>query len=224
MSLAPADHPAGDTIGQGVDPAPRVNDPEAGRRSRKKQRTRDDLLAAGDALFSTQGFEETTTTDIAERADVSQRTLFRHFPTKEAVLYGDMDDARLQLREALAARPIGEPILLTVRTSLLSLAEDHERNSARRLMQARLAATSPTVQAHSRAVVQASWEREIIAAVAVQLAVDPMTDPRPELVAGAAMSAVRIAVRQWTASNGQADFMTLMANALDAIPALADLA
>ena len=88
-----------------VDPAPRVSDPEAGRRSRKKQRTRDDLIAAGDYLFATQGFDATTTTDIADRADVSQRTLFRHFPTKESLLYGDLDDARLQLRESLAARP-----------------------------------------------------------------------------------------------------------------------
>lgn len=206
-----------------IDPAPRVTDPDAGRRSRKKQRTRDDLLAAGDALFSNQGFDATTTTDIAERADVSQRTLFRHFPTKEAVLYGDMDDARLQLRAALQARPIGEPVLRAVRTALLSLAEDHERNRDRRLMQARLAATSPTVQAYSRAVIQASWEREIIVAVARRLEVDPMVDPRPELVAGAAMSGVRIAVRQWTASDGADDFMALIANALDAIPALADL-
>ena len=216
MSSAPALHV--------IDAAPRVTDPEAGRRSRKKQRTRDDLLAAGDALFSSQGFDDTTTNDIAERADVSQRTLFRHFPTKEAVLYGDMDDARLHLRQSLAARPADEPVLLAVRAAVLSLAEDHERNRDRRLMQARLAATSPTVQAYSRAVVQASWEREIIAAVAARLGVDPMTDPRPELVAGAAMSGVRIAVRQWTASNGDADFMALIANALDAIPTLANLA
>ena len=197
---------------------------EPGRRSRKKQRTRDDLIAAGDELFSTQGFEATTTTDIAERADVSQRTLFRHFPTKEALLYGDMDAARLQLRDALHARPADEPILVSLRHAMLSLAEDFEANRDRRLMQARLAASSPSVATYSRAVVQASWEREIIGALAARLDVDPMVDPRPEIIAGAAMSAVRIALRQWTASDGTADFMTLNAAALDAIPTIADLA
>ena len=192
-----------------VDPAPRVSDPEAGRRSRKKQRTRDDLIAAGDYLFATQGFDATTTTDIAERADVSQRTLFRHFPTKESLLYGDLDDTRLQLRESLASRPADEPILVSVRESMLSLAEDFERHRDRRLLQARLAASSPAVSAYSRAVVQFSWEREIIAAVAARLGVDPLKDPRPEVVAGAAMSAVRIAMRQWTVSGGTLDFMTL---------------
>ncbi|MBT6446369.1 MAG: TetR family transcriptional regulator [Acidimicrobiaceae bacterium] len=206
-----------------VDPAPRVSDPEAGRRSRKKQRTRDDLIAAGDYLFATQGFDATTTTDIAERADVSQRTLFRHFPTKESLLYGDLDDTRLQLRESLASRPADEPILVSVRESMLSLAEDFERHRDRRLLQARLAASSPAVSAYSRAVVQFSWEREIIAAVAARLGVDPLKDPRPEVVAGAAMSAVRIAMRQWTVSGGTLDFMTLNAAALESIASLSDL-
>jgi AcrR family transcriptional regulator len=206
-----------------VDSAPRVSDPGGGRRSRKKQRTRDDLLAAGDFLFATQGFDETTTADIAERADVSQRTLFRHFPTKESLLYGDLDDARLQLRTSLAGRPDDEPILTTVRESMLSLAEDFGRNRDRRLLQARLAASSPTVSAYSRAVVQFSWEREIIAAVAARLDVDPMQDPRPEIVAGAAMSAVRIAMRQWTMNGGTDDFMVLIAAALTAIETLSEL-
>jgi len=199
---------------------PVQTDVETSRRSRKKQRTRDDLIAAGDELFSTQGFEATTTTDIAERADVSQRTLFRHFPTKEALLYGDMDEARLQLRQALETRPADEPILTSLRHAMLSLAEDFEANRDRRLMQARLAATSPSVATYSRAVVQTSWEREIIAALADRLDVDPLLDPRPEIIAGAAMSAVRIALRQWTASNGKADFMTLNTAALDAIPTI----
>jgi len=207
-----------------IDPRPRVNDPDASRRMRKKQRTRNELLAAGDHLFSAQGFDATTTSDIAERADVSQRTLFRHFPSKEALLYGDMDDARLELREALANRPVDEPILTSLRQAMLSLAADFEVNRDRRLMQARLAATSPSVSAYSRAVLQVSWEREIIVAIAARLNVDPMKDPRPELVAGAAMSAVRIAMRQWTATEGKADFVALSMAALNAIPTIASLA
>ena len=217
--MAPTD--AGDVL---VDPAPHVRDPDAGRRGRKKQRTRDDLLAAGDHLFSTRGFDETTTADIAERADVSQRTLFRHFPTKESLLYGDLDDARFQQRRARAERPATQPILTVVKRAMLSLAEDFERNRDRRLLQARLAATSPTVSAYSRAIVQFNWEREIIAAVADRLGVDPMHDPRPEIIAGAAMSAARIAMRQWTASGGTADFMELNAAALTAIEHLSELA
>ena len=156
--------------------------------------------------------------------DVSQRTLFRHFPTKEALLYGDMDDARLQLRQALHDRPADEAVLMSVREAMLSLAENFEQNRHRRLMQARLAARYPSVSAYSRAVVQTSWEREIIAAVSARLGVDPMKDPRPEIIAGAAMSAARIAIRQWTASNGALDYIELNRTALSAIDTISSLA
>jgi AcrR family transcriptional regulator len=207
------------------DPLARIEaaDDDPGRRSRKKQQTRHSLMEAGAELFATRGFDETTTIDIAERADVSQRTLFRHFATKEALLYGDMDDLRLELRRALADRPSGEPVLVSVREAMASLGDDYRAQRDRRLLQARLAASYPSVSAYSRAVVQASWEREIIAATSGRLGVDPLVDPRPEIIAGASMSAIRIATRQWTVSGGRADFVALAAQALEAIASLGDL-
>lgn len=198
-------------------------DTEPGRRSRKKSRTRHELMEAGARLFAANGFDETTTNDIAESADVSQRTLFRHFPTKESLLYGDMDELRIELGEAFAARPDGEPVLTSVREAMLSLADDFNRNRDRRLLQGRLAAAYPSVSAYSRATVQAEWEREIIAAVARTMAVDPATDPRPEIIAGATMSAIRHTTRQWTASGGRRDYVALLTENLDAIATLQTL-
>lgn len=205
-----------------IDEADSPSQPES-RRSRKKSRTRTDLIEAGAALFAANGFDETTTTDIAERADVSQRTLFRHFPTKESLLYGDMDDLRLELRAAFAARPPSEPILQSVREAVLSLADNFERNRARRLLQGRLAAAYPSVSAYSRATLQAEWEREIIDAVAAALEVDPLDDPRPEMVAGATLSAIRHATRRWTAGGGREDYVALAVAAIDAIASLGEL-
>lgn len=200
--------------------APEV--PES-RRSRKKNRTRQDLIDAGAQLFATHGFDETTTTDIAEAADVSQRTLFRHFATKEAVLYGDMDETLVELAAAFAARPDDEPPLTSVRNALLSLADNFERHRDRRLLQGRLAALYPSVSGHFRATVQAAWEREIVASVARSMAVDPAEDPRPEIIAGAAMSALRHATRRWTAADGELDYVALVTTNLDAIAGLGDL-
>jgi AcrR family transcriptional regulator len=187
-----------------------------GRRDRKKNATRERLIAEGARLFETKGFDETTTTEIAEAADVAQRTLFRHFPTKEAVLFGDMVDLRLALRDALDDRPSDEPVLEAVRQAVLALADDHQRHAERRRLQFGLAAAVPSVSAYSRAVVQASWEREIIRAVAERLGVDPVGDPRPEIIAGAAMSALRVATRQWTAGPVDTDFVRLADAALKA--------
>ena len=215
--------PTGTDAGAELDPAPRLPDLEQGRRSRKKTQTRSELMEAGARLFEANGFDETTTRDIAEAADVSQRTLFRHFETKEALLYGDMEELQLELRQALGDQPADEPILPLLRAALLSLADNFERNRTRRLLQARLAATYPSVSAYSRAVVQTSWEREIIAAVAQRLGVDPMADARPEIIAGATMSAIRNATRQWTAGGGSGDYVQLIANAVDVIASLGQL-
>ena len=198
--------------------------PQPSRRSRKKSRTQAALAEAGARLFASRGFDETTTNDIAEAADVSQRTLFRHFASKEAVLYGDMDELIFDLRDALAGRPAGEPVLAVVHNAITSLAENFERHRDRRLLQARLAAVYPSVSAYSRATVQFGWEREIIAAVANRLDVDPLVDPRPEIIAGATMSAVRVATRQWTVSRGAEDYLELISAALSAVPTLGDLA
>ncbi|MEZ5228489.1 MAG: TetR/AcrR family transcriptional regulator [Acidimicrobiales bacterium] len=203
-----------------AEPSTRSVEPDPtddGRRDRKKRLTRDGLIEAAAELFATTGFDETTTNDIAEAADVSQRTLFRHFPTKEALLYGDMDELKLELRRAFAERPADEAILDVVRHAMLTVAADFDTNRERRLLQVRLAAATPSVSAHSRAVVQAQWEREIIAAVAARLGVDPVADPRPEIIAGAAMSAIRVATRQWTAGGGTDDFTDLADGALSAI-------
>lgn len=204
-----------DALLTAIDPSPRLD--AGGRRSRKKQETRDRLLRAADELFASQGYEATTTTDVANVADVAQRTLFRHFPSKEALLYADLEDARLDLREALAARPDGEPVIEMVQAALLSLGINDDVNRERRLLQAKLAAVVPAVSGYFRAVVQASWERELIVAVAERIGVDPMVDPRPEILAGAAMSACRVATRQWTATAGASDYLGHLTVALGAV-------
>ncbi|MEM9133201.1 MAG: TetR/AcrR family transcriptional regulator [Actinomycetota bacterium] len=206
-----------------LDPSPRLPELPESRRSRKKSKTRADLMAAGARLFEENGYDETTTSDIAELADVSQRTLFRHFDTKEALLYGDMEELQIELRASLASRPADEPILTLLRAVMLSLADNFERHRQRRLLQARLAATYPAVSSYSRAVVQTNWERELIVAISERLDVDPLVDPRPEIIAGATMSAIRIATRQWTAGGGKADYLGLIVDALDAIGRLSEL-
>jgi AcrR family transcriptional regulator len=50
-------------------------------------RSREAILDAALELFSEQGFDETTTEQVAERAGVSPRTFFRYFPTKESVVF-----------------------------------------------------------------------------------------------------------------------------------------
>ena len=66
-----------------------------GLRERKKAQTRAAIQSAALHLFERQGYGETTIDQIAERADVSQSTFFRYFPTKEDVVLHDRYDPLL---------------------------------------------------------------------------------------------------------------------------------
>jgi AcrR family transcriptional regulator len=80
---------------------------EVGLRERKKRRTRQALAEAALRLFAERGYERTTVADIAAAAEVSTRTFFAYFPTREDVVFADTDERLDAMRQALAALPDG---------------------------------------------------------------------------------------------------------------------
>lgn len=79
--------------------------PTVGRRDRKRRATREALALAALELFEDRGFAATTIDDITERADLARRTFFRHFPSKEAVLFPDSEDYERMLVSAFEEAP-----------------------------------------------------------------------------------------------------------------------
>lgn len=61
--------------------------------------TRGRILSAARKLFSRNGFDETTTRDLAEAAGIAAGTLFNYFPTKEAVAATIVQDGLEQARQ-----------------------------------------------------------------------------------------------------------------------------
>lgn len=106
-----------------------VEGPETGRgaasglRERKKRRTRDALATAALRLFAERGYEETTIADIAAAADVSPRTFFSYFPSKEDVVFAEVDDRLEEVADRMARRTPGEPPLETIRTAIVEVSE-----------------------------------------------------------------------------------------------------
>src|SRR6266581_8392763 len=96
---------------------------QPGLRERKKQRTRETIARAAHELFAERGYHATTLPDIAEAADVSTRTIFAYFPSKEDILFSDFPLMKQALAQALAERPEGQDALETVRKFILSLHE-----------------------------------------------------------------------------------------------------
>jgi AcrR family transcriptional regulator len=60
---------------------------EMGLRERKRQRTREALISAAMRLFEQKGYEQTTVAEIAASAEVSTKTFFNHFASKDEVLF-----------------------------------------------------------------------------------------------------------------------------------------
>ena len=65
------------------------------------------LRAAALELFAEHGYEQTTVADIAERAGLTARTFFRHFPDKKEVLFQGSDGLQQAMVDALLAAPAG---------------------------------------------------------------------------------------------------------------------
>src|SRR3977135_4128693 len=93
---------------------------QPGLRQQKKERTREAIARAAHELFAERGYHATTLPDIAEAADVSTRTIFAYFPSKEDILFSDFPAMKEALAQALANRPEGEEALETVREFILS--------------------------------------------------------------------------------------------------------
>jgi AcrR family transcriptional regulator len=172
------------------------------RRQRKKARTRRDLVEAAVRLFDERGFEGTTIEDITNAADVSPRTFFRYFASKEEILFSEHQLSVDDLRNRLAECPEGEPLLVTVREAMLTIAGRIEANKEFHLMRIRLNAESPSVAAYALRV-QQDWVRVIAKALATRLGVNVHTDLRPTLIAGAANVAMRSALTRWAADQGK---------------------
>src|ERR1700684_1094190 len=78
------------------------------------------------AQFASKGFANVTVTQLATGAGVTERTFFRHFPSKEAVLFQDYDTHLEWLADALAQRPASESLFDAVLASVAAFPHDLE--------------------------------------------------------------------------------------------------
>lgn len=74
-----------------------------GLRERKKQQTRDAIVAAAGTLFGRQGFGATTMEEIAAGAGVSAGTLYNYFGTKNTLLLAHIESRVADMTETGSA-------------------------------------------------------------------------------------------------------------------------
>src|SRR6266536_604125 len=158
---------------------------QLGLRERKKQRTRETIARAAHKLFAERGYHETTLPDIAAAADVSTRTIFAYFPSKEDILFSEFPVMKEALEQALAERPEGEEALETVREFILS-SHGIEKSEVEEQV-GRCVENDETLRSHLRARI-AQLEDVIAAAIAKDIGA-PKDDLRPHVVAASLTAA-----------------------------------
>ncbi len=132
---------------------------EAGKRQQRRERTRSALRACALERFSKQGFQKASIAEIASDAGVTERTFYRHFATKEAVLFEDFASRLGWFRAALELRRDDEPILDSVRIAVESYPDDRE--VVRQVAQLRASLLDGAAIESQMLRIQGSFAREI---------------------------------------------------------------
>lgn len=173
-----------------------------GLRGRKRAQTRARIQAEAMRLFLARGFEATTLDDIAAAADVSRRSLFHYFASKEEIVFSTKADFPTLVTEAIGRRPAEEPLLEMVENALLELAARHLSEPARDL--ARLIHDTPALSAGD----QAKYEKleRILAGALADRKGRPETDIDCRVTAATAIGILKLSTQAWlTGSDGGPD-------------------
>src|SRR5689334_24307046 len=67
------------------------------------------------SLFEEHGFEATTMDDIAAAVGVGRRTLFRYYPSKNDIPWGQFDESLVEFRRSLNEMPPDRPLWESIR-------------------------------------------------------------------------------------------------------------
>lgn len=189
-----------------------IETPELGLRERKRLATFRAIQVAAVELATEQGVDRVTVDEISRIADISPRTFFNYFSTKEAALVGEgpqMPDADA-IATFIAAGP--QPLFRSV-SALLSqatalAAEDHELTSARRA----LLKQHPNLFAMRMGTMK-NFENDLQAIIEQRLDADGVAagaerESRARLITLVAFAAMRHAWACWADSGSGPDLAT----------------
>jgi AcrR family transcriptional regulator len=186
-----------------------------GLRERKKAQTRRALTAAAIRLSIERGSPDRVTVEaISEAADVSPRTFFNYFSSKEDAVLGVDPERRTELRAELELRPAEEAPVEALRAALLSTAEGIDENAELWAHRLQLVREHPTLSAGYVASF-ADFERGMVEAMAARLGLDPDADLYPAIVVATALTIMRVTVKHWQATDADTPLADLLDVAFD---------
>ena len=126
-----------------------------GLRARKKRAAREAIAATARRLFAERGFDAVTVAEIAAAADVSEKTVFNHFPTKEDLAFAGREEGLMRLVAAITERAGTDSVLDVFRALTTTVIDDLVAPGNEDLLAvAKIIRHSPTLQER----LTAGWE------------------------------------------------------------------
>ena len=181
----------------------------------RRRSTREALRRAALASFARKGFANVTVTELAREAGVTERTFFRHFPSKEAVLFQDYETQVEWLSEALAQRPASEALIEAVLASIASFPYDLEVVRQAASARAELI-TADRIAGHLR-VVQSSFAGVITDFIKGRYPDISDIDLVAEVAGATIAAALVVAVEHWGRNRCTGDLGEITAAALNLV-------
>ena len=194
-----------------------VKTPVCGLRERKKRRTRDALITAAWDLFHSRGYERTTVREITDAVEVSERTFFRYFASKEDLVLAPLTAASDAFTEQLRLRPASERPVDALRNALHAAAgllkpglPDTQTDWETHRQAVKLIEATPQLMSAHLLIAQRLTD-SLVEIVAEREHVDPSTDRRPRIIAAVFCALMTVAGQVWGGDGG-----------IEALVALAD--
>ncbi|WP_210253043.1 TetR/AcrR family transcriptional regulator [Beijerinckia sp. L45] len=173
-----------------------MSEAPVGLRERKRAKTLALIQTEAIRLFIERGFEATTLADIAEAADVSARSLFHYFESKEEIVFSARANFPALIAEAVGRRPADEPLLDMVENALVDTAARY--GSPQTKILGRLVRDTPVLRAREQAKYE-HVERALAEALADRIGL-PAPDTKCRVTAVTAIGILKLSVEAWLAT------------------------
>ncbi|MFI6864453.1 TetR/AcrR family transcriptional regulator [Streptomyces sp. NPDC050421] len=184
--------------------------------SRWEPNARGRLEQAAMDLYGERGYEQTTVTEIAARAGLTERTFFRHYADKREVLFAGSASLQELLVNALAEAPASASPIEAVAAALHAAAGVFdERREQSRLRQKVISANA---ELRERELIKLA---SLAAALGESLRARGVSEPAASLAAEAGIAVFKVAFERWIAGTDERTMGAFIQESLDELKAMA---
>jgi len=181
---------------------------------RRHEQTRATIAESAVALFTEQGFAETTMEQVAEAAGVSRRTAYRHFPSKDDLVFEHPRRWLAHFNACVAEPEPGETLRELCRRGLIAVGALIQAHAPAIVAAYSVMLTSPSLRGRNGRT-EDEWLARYIELLSPAEPLDARRSLEVAVVAGALVGTTKMLVAVWAASQPEGDMAAMTRAVLD---------